>query len=75
MEQGIQPVSGLVIMEEDSKGSEEESWALLSFGDDCQFSPFAEFVSFGRCSLNILHYGDMYLIPYRVCMDSICENA
>lgn len=41
----------------------------------CQFSPFAEFVSFGRCSLNILQYVDMYLISYRVCMNSIWENA
>jgi len=36
-------------MEENSKGPEVKLWALISFGDECQFSSSAEFVSFGRC--------------------------
>lgn len=49
LEQDIQPLSGLVAMEEDSKGPGVRLGALISFGDECQFSSSTEFVSFGRC--------------------------
>lgn len=73
LEQGIQPLSGLVAVE-DSR-AQGETTGSLQFGRWMSVLPLCRVVNFGRCSLNILHYGDVYLTPYRVCMDSPEENS